>query len=277
MSRRMMLVCLMMAMPSLAGTEVCTPKPQKISLPTKPIAVPFTAGEKCTYAIKYEFVVGGEATLEIHEGPLINCRRTFQITSMAKSNSFVDSFFTVRDFNSTVVDRDVLNSYSFHQNLHEGGYKVIRTTTHDYVTGKFTYVREKNGNKSVKDGDLPGPIFDILSAFYYTRTLPLELGQEYQIRVFSDGDSYDLKVKVHPKFEDITVEAGRFECIKIEPKVIGDAIFKARDGQMYIWLTSDDRRLPVLIRSKVAIGSFDAELRRFDTPKNDMVNEKVPS
>jgi hypothetical protein len=145
------------------------------------------------------------------------------------------------------------------------------------VNGKYTYERQYKGKTTNHDGTISEAGCDVLSAFFAARALPLELGMEYKIRVFDEPDFYDLVVKVGPKFEDVRVPAGTFECIRIEPQLRGDGIFKARDGKMSIWLTSDERRMPVLIRSKVAVGSFDAELRQFDIPKNDMVNEKVPT
>ena len=63
--------------------------------------------------------------------------------------------------------------------------------------------------------------------------------------------------------EKIKVRAGEFECLKVTPFVVGDAIFKASDGKMTIWMTNDAYRMPVLIRSKVAVGAFDAELFKF--------------
>ncbi len=254
----------------------CSALPLKFDLPKK-INRAFTYGENLLYSIKYQFVAAGQATLEVSSGPLINCRPTYKFNSTARSASFIDNFFMVRDFNSSTSDKDSLLSFFFHQNLREGGYRVIRNTSLDYGTGQYLYQKERKGKVTKQNGPVTEPGFDVLSAFYYIRTLPLELGAEYDVKVFSDGSIYHLKLKVHPKFEDVKVPAGTFECIRIEPKVVGDAIFKAKGGGMTIWLTSDDRRMPVLIRSKVAVGAFDAELRKFDTPQIDMVNEKVPS
>jgi hypothetical protein len=250
----------------------CKPQPFIIHL-SKRENFPFYVGENFIYEIKYEFVPAGKSSLEVHEGPIINCQRTFELRSTAQSSKFIDKFFKVRDNNSSIVSQESLATFSFHQNLREGSYRVIRHTTIDYTSGTFKYEREYKGKKNERGGTIDRQICDILSAFFYARTLPLELGQEYFIDVFSDPDIYPLRVKVFPKLEDVNVKAGRFECIKIQPFVQGDAIFKARGGQMIIWLTSDERKIPVLIRSKVSIGAFDAELTQFDMPKRDMVNE----
>ena len=84
--------------------------------------------------------------------------------------------------------------------------------------------------------------------------------------VFSGENTYPLRVVVHQKREKIRVPAGKFECIKVEPFIIGDAIFKTKGGKMLIWMTNDERKMPVLVRSKVMIGSFDAELKKIQRP-----------
>lgn len=220
----------------------------------------FHPGEKLKFIIKYQFVGAGTATMEITEGATIQGRPTIRYETKAQSNNFIDSFFKVRDFNASTVDKATLTSLGFHQNLKEGKYKVMRTTVMDYGTNTYTFEKIYKGKTTQRAGPLEDHMQDILSSFFYARTLPLELGKEYTVTVFSDGDVYPLKIKVGPKLQKISVPAGKFECIKIEPNVSGDAIFKTEDGKMTIWLSNDEKRTPVLIRSKVFIGAVDAEL-----------------
>ncbi|MCB4756993.1 MAG: DUF3108 domain-containing protein [Elusimicrobia bacterium] len=220
----------------------------------------FTVGEEFTFEISYQFVPAGKATLEVREGHVIQGRPSINLISRARSNDFVDVFFKVRDYNISTVDRESLASVGFHQNLHEGHYRVIRTTTIDYQKGAYEFVRNYKGKTTQSTGAIAEPACDILSSFFMARTLPLMLGGEYEFTVFSDEAVYPMKVKVFPKLEKIQVEAGTFECVKVQPFVVGDAIFRIAEGKLFVWMTNDARKMPVLIRSKVAIGSFDAEL-----------------
>jgi hypothetical protein len=216
------------------------------------------------FIIKYEFIGAGNASMEVKSGDPVDGRPTWHIVSEARSNGFVDAFFKVRDVNSSVIDSESLASVSFHQNLKEGHYHVIRNTKLNYETGTYQYERIYKGKTNTHDGTIQEPLQDILSAFFYTRTMDLELGKEYDIRVFSDRDVYPLKVKVHPKLQNISVPAGKFSCMRIDPELQGDAIFKAKEGKMTIWLTNDERKMPVLLRSRVFVGAFDAELISFE-------------
>ena len=60
--------------------------------------------------------------------------------------------------------------------------------------------------------------------------------------------------------ERIRVPAGTFDCIVIEPMLKAGGIFKNK-GRLVIWITDDDRRIPVLMRSKLLIGSISVVLQ----------------
>lgn len=228
----------------------------------------FKAGEFFKYVIKYEFITAGQATLEVQNGPLVNNRPTYHIISNAKSASYLDKIFKVRDLNSSIVDQQNLFSYQFHQNLKEGGYSVIRNTTFDYEKDQYTYQRTRRGTTTQQTGALNEYVSDVLSSFFVTRAIDLKPGKDYILRVFGDKDAYSLLVRVFPKTKTISVPAGKFECLVLQPFVVGDAIFKASGGKMLIWVTNDERKTPVLIRSRVALGAFDCELSeyRFSEP-----------
>src|SRR5579863_10101909 len=64
----------------------------------------FDVGEKLKFVIKYEFLSGGSATMEVHEGPVTNGRRTMTIESRAESNKMISAFFRVMDYNASLID-----------------------------------------------------------------------------------------------------------------------------------------------------------------------------
>lgn len=223
----------------------------------------FSIGEKLEFVIKYEFITAGKAEMDVKEGPVMGGQQTIHIESRAESNGFIDKFFKVRDYNATTLDADTLVSLNFHQNLREGRYSVIRNTSFDYVNRIYKFQRIRRGTLTERSGPIDEPLQDILSAFFIARTLSLKLGGSYSITVFSDEDVYPLVVKVDPKLHKIKVPAGKFECLRIEPAIRGDAVFQAKEGKMTIWLTNDQKKMPVLIRSKVFIGAVDVELKSF--------------
>jgi hypothetical protein len=75
---------------------------------------------------------------------------------------------------------------------------------------------------------------------------------------FYKDSTYELDVKFKGR-QQIKVDAGKFNCVIIEPLVKEGGLFKS-EGRIYIWLTDDERRIPVMVTAKILIGSVDSEL-----------------
>ena len=107
--------------------------------------------------------------------------------------------------------------------------------------------------------DLAGPVQDALSSFYYFRTQPLPVGGSITFDYHASRKTAPLEVKVLGR-QNIKTPAGRFDCLVIEPILKAGGIFKNK-GRLVIWLTDDERRIPVMMRSKVMIGSISVVLQ----------------
>ena len=66
---------------------------------------------------------------------------------------------------------------------------------------------------------------------------------------------------VHDR-ETVEVGAGTFDCFAIEPVIREGGIFTAK-GRLTIWVSADDRRIPVKMRTKVVVGSITASLQEY--------------
>jgi hypothetical protein len=98
----------------------------------------------------------------------------------------------------------------------------------------------------------------IMSAFYYVRTMPLTVGDTSRFSAVSGKKRYELKVLVHGR-ESLKTSIGTVNTVKVEPVLDGDGIFNSK-GRIFIWLTDDDRRIPVLMQCEIALGSIKAKL-----------------
>ncbi|MEE4311242.1 MAG: DUF3108 domain-containing protein [candidate division KSB1 bacterium] len=213
----------------------------------------FKLGEELEFVIRYGPVVAGSATMAIPEIKKIKGRECYHIVSEARSSKFFSAFFRVRDRVESYMDAKGLFSWRFEKHLREGNFRADQYVEKDHylniaVTDKKDTLR------------IPPCIQDILTAFYYVRTLPMEVGKSVFIDTYADKKLYPLEVKVLGR-ERIKTSAGTFNCIVIEPMLRGDAIFKQR-GRLTIWMTDDHRKIPVLMKSKVLIGSIIAEIKR---------------
>ncbi len=214
----------------------------------------FGVGEHLQFDVKYGFITAGTATMSVERVIEYADRPCYLITSLAQSNSFFSTFYKVDDRVETIVDAIGHFAWRFEKNLNEGKYHAERLIEFDQRNQKAYY----------KGDTAQVPLFvqDALSVFYYVRTQPLEVGKSIFVDHFNDGKLFNLEVKVLEK-ETITVTAGTFECFVVEPLLKSVGVFK-HEGQLKVWMTDDRLRLPVLMKSKVLVGSISAELTDYE-------------
>jgi Protein of unknown function (DUF3108) len=213
--------------------------------------VPWKVGEYFQFSIDWNGINGGHSLMQVQNFVRVDGRRTYRIITKAESNSFVSKFYKVRDRAESYMDAESLFSRRFVKHLREGGYKKDIDVKFDPTTSKARYA----------DGevlDVAPRVHDVLSAFYYVRTQPLKDGAVLSIPTHDNKKSYDMVVKVL-KRERIEVPAGKFNCVQVEPVLKSEGVFQAK-GNVYVWLTDDERRIPVLVKSKVPVGSIAVSL-----------------
>lgn len=143
----------------------------------------------------------------------------------------------------------------------------ISETTYD--DGKLVWV-EKDPNDASRpprsvSASFVGQVQDVLSAIYFLRTQPLEVGKTFEITVTDSGVVYKVPVRVVEKKLRKTV-LGRIETFRVDPDVFGPNRLLAGDGQFSIWLTADRKQIPVGARIKIKYGTFDITLRKINRP-----------
>ncbi len=213
----------------------------------------FGLGEKLVFDISYGPINAGVAVMEVKEIVPMAGRDCYHVISTAESNKFFSRFFKVEDRAESFVDVKGLFPWKFEKHLREGKYRADRWAIYDQV----------NHTVSTDRGDMEVPPYvqDVLSALYFVRTLEMAVGQPLFIQNHSGKKVYSLEVKIHRR-ERVKVPAGTFECFVAEPILKAGGVFK-HEGRIWVWLTADERKMPVLMKSKVIIGSIDAKLRSY--------------
>jgi hypothetical protein len=215
----------------------------------------FDLGEKLTFAVRWKFITVGYATMEVRDIENISGRQAYHIVTAARSAPFFDNFYKVRDVNESWMDVESLCSLKFCSRISENSTKRDETILLDHEKQQFQIV------ESGKTGEIPRWVQDVLSSLYYLRNKELVIGKEISIDAHSGDKSWPLQVKVLRR-ETVEVPAGKFVCYVVEPAIRkGAGIFDAR-GTLQVWLTADDKKVPVMMRSKIAVGSIDALLTK---------------
>ena len=229
----------------------------------------FDRGEKLTFRVYYQsFITGkvtaGEAKMEVKKKPVTkNNRSTFHIVGTGQSKGAFNFFFKVNDRFETFIDEQALIPWYFIRRTREGGFKKDDEVTFMQQRGVAV---SRNAIKNI-----PNNTQDILSVFYYARTLDItgmQPDESFPLAFFLDDSLYVSKI-VYLGKEQIKTELGTFNCLKFKPMVIKGDVF-SEPYPMELWITDDKNRLPVMVSSAVIVGSVRMELVDYEGLKNTM-------
>jgi hypothetical protein len=237
--------------PAIEGFRLVHPFPER---------VPFGEGEKLTFAIQYGLIYAGDATLEVRNIAVIDSMKAYRIISAARTSKSFDLVFKVRDRIISFMDYENLYSLRFEKHIREGKFKRDEKVLFDQQRHIAVY--------DDKEVPIPPNTQDFLSALYFFRTLDVDEGEAIAMANHTSGKNYPIFVKVVGR-ERVKVPAGSFDCIVVEPVLQTTAIFENK-GKLTIWMTDDNVRMPVLMRSKVVIGAFEAVLKEYSTSNDTM-------
>jgi hypothetical protein len=136
----------------------------------------------------------------------------------------------------------------------------------DQTRGKVSWTEiDPNDPKRpprVVKGEFTGSVHDILSAIYFMRTQPLQLGKSFELPISDSGRVYKVPVRVLEKKRLKTV-LGRVDAILVEADLFGAKGMLNGTGKFFMWFTDDARRVPVSVKIKSEYGTFDIKLKKF--------------
>lgn len=216
----------------------------------------FGVGERLVFDVNYGFITAGEATMAVAGYDSIAGRLCYRIEFSVNSLPSFSWIYRVEDRYLTFIDAEAIVPWRFEQHIREGNYR------RDFVA-EFNQYRHI-ARTSEGEYKIPPYVHDIMSAFYYARTMDYSQskpGDVYTLYNFYKDTSHELGVKFLGR-QELEVEAGTFQTIVVEPLVKEGGLFKS-EGRIVIWLSDDGVKIPVRVNTKVIIGSIDTELREY--------------
>ncbi len=216
----------------------------------------FDVGERLVFDVGYAFFTAGEAVMSIPKIDSIGGRPAYHIVFTVNSTPTFSVIYKVDDRYETFLDKDALFPWKFIQRIREGGYSRDFSAEFDQVA-HVARVEDK-------EYSIPPYVHDVVSAFYFARTLEytgMRVGQKTIVENFYKDTTYPLAIKFlgHQR---ISVDAGKFDCVVVEPLIKEGGLFKS-EGRVIIWLSNDKRKVPIRVSTEVIIGSIEAELREY--------------
>jgi hypothetical protein len=218
----------------------------------------FPSGEKLVFEIKWSVIPAGRAVLEALPIEEMDGHLAYHFVMTARTTKFVDNFYKVRDRIDAYADIGMNRSLLFKKKQREGRSKKDILVSFDWEKKQARY---SNFNKKREPITIKEGTFDPLSAFYFTRLFDWESKTEVA-RPVTDGKKNIIGKARRVRRETIDVPAGTFDTWLIEPDIehVGGVFEKSRNAKIELWITADDRHIPVKLKSKVVVGSFTGEL-----------------
>lgn len=227
----------------------------------------FALGERLVYDVGYSFIKAGDAVFSIPSIDTMHGRECYQVVFTVNSTPTFSFFYKVDDRYETILDKKGIFPWRFTQRIREGKYKNDFAAEFDQLSN---IAITKAGNYQI-----PPYVHDVVSAMFYIRTLDYSKcrpGEKIILRNFFKDTTYQLAIKFLG-YQQISVDAGKFNCVLVEPLIMEGGLFKS-EGRIIIWMTNDERKIPVKVSTKVIVGSIDAELREY-SGINGQIKAKV--
>ena len=211
----------------------------------------FGMGERLNYDVVIGVINAGTATMSLPDTQSVCGRPCFRAVSTLSSNTLFDQIYSVRDSLTSVVDTKGLFAWQSRERIEEGKYNTDRFALFD----PFNQWVIVDGD-SVKAQKYTQ---DLLSVFYYIRTVPFRVGLSIPVTIYAGGELLSFQIQVL-RIEQVSVPSGDFDCYVVEPGLRW-RLPDGSEGKMIVWFSSDERRLPVLMKTNLLFGALEAQIR----------------
>ncbi len=218
-------------------------------------ARPFRVGERLTYDITFLNISAGTAVMEVSPGAGAGEHPSGKFITMAVSSPKVTRFFPVDNRVESLTDLTTLLPEHMTFRRREGKKK---------EDIEYVFHRKDNTVSATRGGtteivSIPADTQDLISCLYYVRSLlPLKQGASQALTVYHDKKIRQVEVRVE-KIEILDGPWGNLETAQVLVIMPFQGIF-LNQGNIRVWFTTDERRIPLRMKAKVVIGSIVADL-----------------
>jgi hypothetical protein len=227
--------------------------------------ISFNVGEKMTFKIRWSFVVAAEATLEVMQPEDLDGTPALHFVYTAKTSPFVDAFYRVRDRIESWTDTGLNHSLLYLKRHERNSVKETRVQF-DWVKME---ARQINKDKMTDPVNINKNTFDPLSVFYAFRVGEPDKDNSIKVHLTDGKKIIKANARIIEK-QQITIGEKTYDTILVVPEIEGvSGVFqKTKNAKMQIWITDDNKRIPIRIKSRVTVGSFIADLVSYSQGDN---------
>jgi hypothetical protein len=254
-----MMLCFVLASVSQAGEAM-------IKLEAVPVYQPkyrpFDEGEKEVYQATWNGMIS-VATAEVQAVPtVVDGKKVYQVRVEAKTSKALDLIWRMRDTISSTFDAKALAPSRFTFNQRENSRVIDTDARLDPASKQWAVNRQQVGKKPRIYRFDSNNTLDPITAVYLARSIDFKVGEKLYFKVFGGRYQYLLELFVEKK-EQVALKSGKsVEAFRIIPRIqnITKKGYASRFNEATIWISTDERRVPVKLSSKITFGTVQLEL-----------------
>jgi hypothetical protein len=228
----------------------------------QPKYYPFEAGEKAVYRARWNGLFS-VATTEIYTTQaVVEGRKVYEVRIEAKTSRAMDLIWKMRDTISSTFDAKALAPWHFKFNQKENSRVIDTEARFNRSTKRWSVNRQQVGKKAKIYEFESNNTLDPITAVYISRSVDFKVGDRLYFNIFGGRYRYLLELLVERK-EPIEMETGKIvEAYRIIPRLqnLTKRGYAERFNEATIWISADERRLPIRITSKIVFGSVHIDL-----------------
>jgi len=223
---------------------------------TTPVSRPFVPGERLSYDVYFGAIKVGTGSMEVSGIDTVRGRPAYH--TAFRLNGGIP-FYKVDDTFESWFATDDLASLRFNQDQNEGTKE--RQHRYEIYPDRRTY--DDLSDQEPEQPSVADPLDDG-SFVYFVRTVPLEVGRTYEFQRYFKPDRNPVTIRVVRR-ERVKVPAGTFDAIVIQPVIKTKGVF-SESGHAELWISDDDRRVILQMKSQLSFGSLDLYLTNIQRP-----------
>lgn len=228
----------------------------------------FKPGEKLQFRIHYGFLDAGTAQLEVKSEPKnIGGRECYHVVGTGETGGAFDWFFKVRDRYESIIDKESMIPWLFFRRVNEGGYIINQNVSFNHYTDSA-----KSDKLAIS---IPEYTQDLISAFYYARTLDLsnaKIGDIFQIHGYLDDAVFPMNIRLVDR-ENLKTKIGTVRCLKFQPMLQEGRVFKDNED-MTVWISDDNSHIPIRVQTEILVGSIKMDITGYENLVGELALEK---
>jgi hypothetical protein len=232
----------------------------------RPIVDPFHVGEKISMKMMYFGIRAGDISMETKPFVEVNGRKSYHFEFIAHSNPSFSSFYAIEDIATAFMDFDLLRPFNYEMHVKET--KQLKEVRQYFDWAKLEnhlwerkVTKESGTEEKDKVWEVPPFTHNVFSGLYYMRVFKLYPGKHIQFNVVDEEHTLLVTADVL-KRETIDTDVGPMKTLVLKPQISMAGVFKPI-GDVFFYVTDDDRKALVQIESKVKIGSIKGYLTGF--------------